>query len=140
MKTDVLRDELKKWRTFFDLDGTWTFEVNADTDTERMTVLVNYNTFHTVYRINETCPLDDEDLDIFAFRQAVNMVIASTLLQNMGDDDSDESDDVQFSKAVQKASDILCKAMGFMVVPRVKEAKAAVSKYLSYTDEEYGHA
>ena len=140
MKTDVLRDELKKWRTFFDLDGTWTFEVNADTDTERMTVMVNYNTFHVICRINETCPLDDEDLDILAFRQAVSMVIAVTLLQNMGDDDSDESDDVQFSKAVQKASDILCKAMGFMVVPRVKEAKAAVSKYLSYTDEEYGHA
>lgn len=140
MKTDVLRDELKKWRTFFDLDGTWTFEVNADTDTEKMTVMVNYNTFHVVYRISETCPLDDEDLDIFAFRQAVSMVIAVTLLQNMGDDDSDEPDDAQFHKAVTKTSDALCKAMGFMVVPRVKEAKAAVSKYIAMNDEEYGHA
>ena len=138
MKTDVLRDELKKWRTFFDLDGMWTFEVNADTDTEKMTVMVNYNTFHTVYRINETCPLDDEDLDIFAFRQAVQMVIATNMLQNMGDDDEDS--DVQFSKAVMKASDTLCKAMGFMVVPRVREAKAAVSKYIAMNDEEYGHA
>lgn len=68
------------------------------------------------------------------------MVIASTLLQNMGDDDSDEPDDVQFSKAVTMASDTLCKAMGFMVVPRVKEAKAAVSKYIAMNDEEYGHA
>lgn len=138
MKTDVLRDELKKWRTFFDLDGTWTFEVNADTDTEKMTVMVNYNTFHTIYRINETCPLDDEDLDILAFRQAVNMVIASTLLQGMGNDDEDS--DAQFYNAVLKASDTLCKAMGFMVVPRVKEAKAAVSKYIAMNDEEYGHA
>ena len=138
MKTDVLRTECKKWRTFFDLDGTWTFEVNADTDTEKMTVMVNYNTFHTEYRINETCPLDDEDLDILAFRQAVQMVIATSLLQNMGDDDEDS--DVQFSKAVMKASDILCKAMGFMVVPRVREAKAAVPKYIAMNDEEYGHA
>lgn len=138
MKTDVLRDELKKWRTFFDLDGTWTFEVNADTDTEKMTVMVNYNTFHVIYRISETCPLDNEDLDILAFRQAVSMVIASTLLQNMGDDD--EESDVQFSKAVTMASDTLCKAMGFMVVPRVKEAKAAVKKYIAMSDEEYGHA
>lgn len=111
MKTDVLRDELKKWRTFFDLDGTWTFDVNADTDTEKMTVMVNYNTFHVIYRINETCPLDDEDLDILAFRQAVT-----------------------------RTSDALCGAMGFMVVPRVKEAKAAVSKYIVMNNEEYGHA
>lgn len=138
MKTDVLRTELAKWRTFFDLDGVWTFDVNADTDTEKMTVLVNYNIFHVIYRINETCPLDDEDLDIFAFRQAVNMVIASTMLQDMDGDDEDS--DVRFNKAVVRASDILCKAMGFMVVPRVKEAKAAVSKYLAMNDEECGHA
>lgn len=138
MKTDVLRDELKKWRTFFDLDGTWTFEVNADTDTEKMTVLINYNTFHVIYRINETGPLDDEDLDIFAFRQAVQMVIASTMLQDMDSDDEDS--ETQFNKAVVHTSDILCKAMGFMVVPRVKEAKAAVKKYIAMNDEEYGHA
>lgn len=133
---ETFRKALEKWRHLFELDDIWTFKVDVDkSDSDKMSVSVNYATCSSQYELNDNCPLDEMDLDIMAFRQAICMLVSHIMLNEMDDDEEDA--DAAFHKAMLRTSEALTRALGFSALTRYKRLEQLFRESLR---DKAGHA
>lgn len=133
---ETFRRELKKWRHMFELDDVWTFEVEESNDTKKLSVEVNYRTHSARYTLNDSCPFDEMDLDLLAFRQAICWLVSYIILSEMDNDDEEDAD-AEFHRAMLRTSEALTRALGLVVLTNYKRLEQIVRESLQ--DKE-GHA
>ena len=132
---EIFRRELEKWRYLFKLDDIWTFKVDVDkSDSDKMSVSVDYATCSSQYELNDNCPLDEMDLDMMAFKQAICMLVSHIILNEMNDE---EDADAAFHKAMLRTSEALTRALGVSALTQYKRLGQLFRKSLQ--DKE-GHA